>query len=160
MQLSRDVPSQEPHARKRKARMSTRKALESIVQQVLVRLRTDGIVGQAVHGRIGRPRWGLTDGDGMRSRTTDTHLDHLCDDAGDRKRRRHAQHGVMSVPFAPVYPQADEEDKYHRDPKGDEEQQLVPDRLWLNERVLDGNVKQGEVPLVSADPFEKGEEDP
>lgn len=160
MQLSRDVPSQEPHARKRKARMSTRKAFKRIVQQVLVRLRTDGIVGQAVHGRIGRPRWGLTDGDGMRSRATDTHLDHLGDDSGDRERRRHTQHGVMGVPFAPIYSQADEEDEYHRDPKGDEEQQLVPDRLWLNERVLDGNVEQGKVALVTADPFEEGEENP
>lgn len=140
--------------------MPTREALESIVQQVLVRLRADGIIGQTVHGRIGRPGWGLTDGDSMRSRAADTHLDHLGDDSGDCETGCHTQYGIMGVPFAPIYPQADEEDKDHRDPKGDEDQQLVPDRLWLNERVLDGNVKQGKVSLVTADPFEKGEEDP
>jgi hypothetical protein len=102
MQLSRNVPGQEPHTRKRKTTMSTRKALEGIIQHHLVLRRTDGIIRQPVHRRINSSGVRLTHRDRMRSCSTDTHLDHLGDDTGDRERGEYAQGGIMSVPFRAV----------------------------------------------------------
>jgi hypothetical protein len=102
-------------------RMPTRKALEPIIQQMRILLRTDRPIRQAIHRRIMCSLVRLTPRDRIWPRSSNTHFDDLGDDARDGESHEEAEDGVVDVPSAAVDEAADDDYEGEGDGEGDDE---------------------------------------